>query len=113
MHIEVQLKLAFDINDGKGLVYVAPSHNAAGGHDAARAALVLLDMEADHAVLCRHLGHLLVVNCTKMLNEDGPSLQKSPEFDSLLICIEHQNQEDFDKAMRALRHVNPSRQSST
>ena len=66
---------------------MAPSHNAAGGHDAARAALILLDMETDHAVLCCHLGHLLVVDCTKMLNEDGPSLQGSPEFYSMLICM--------------------------
>lgn len=75
-YIEVHGNLAFDINDGKGLVYVAPSHNAAGGHDAARAALILLDMESDHAVLCCHLRHLLVIDCAKMLNEDGPPLQR-------------------------------------
>ena len=84
-------RLAFNINDGKGLVYVAASHDAAGRHDAARAALILLDMESDHAVLCRHLGHLLVVDCTKMLNEYGPSLQEVPEFYSLRICMNTKN----------------------
>lgn len=49
------MSITLDIDDGKGLVCVAPCHDAAGRHDLARAALILLDMKSDHAVLCGDL----------------------------------------------------------
>lgn len=70
-------RLTLYINDGEGLVYVAAGHNAAGGHDAARAALVLLDVEPDHAIFRGDLRHLLVVNGAQMLDEDWAPLHRA------------------------------------
>ena len=68
----------FHVDDGKGLVDVAASDDAAGRHDLSGAALVLLHMEPDHALLCSHLLHLLVVDGPQVLNVDRPPLIKHP-----------------------------------
>ncbi len=64
-----------DIDDGECLVNVVACDEAAGRHDDASAALVLLHVELDHALLSRHRLQLLVVYCPQMLDVDRPTLR--------------------------------------
>jgi hypothetical protein len=43
--------LTLDVHDAKRLVDLAPRQPAADGHDDLAAALILLDVELDHALL--------------------------------------------------------------
>jgi hypothetical protein len=48
-------QLTLDIHDAKCLVYLPASKLRADGHDDLPAALILLDVELDHALLCSNL----------------------------------------------------------
>ena len=69
--------LTFDIQDGKGLLDVAPNGLRAGGHDNVQAPLILLHMELEHALLSGQLIDALQVDGAQVLNVDGATLQPS------------------------------------
>ena len=66
-----------DIDDGKGGLNVVANGAGAGRHDVAGAALILLHMEAQRALLRGQLIDALDIDGTQVLDVDGSALQKS------------------------------------
>lgn len=58
----------FDIQNGKGLLNMPASNFGAGRHDILYAALILLYMELEHALLCCDFIYLFDIDLTQMLN---------------------------------------------
>lgn len=64
----------FDIKNGEDLVYVPSSNLAACRKDVLDAALPLLNMKLQHAILCCHIVYFLDVDLTQVLNVYWPAL---------------------------------------
>jgi hypothetical protein len=78
--VEAAQAHTLDVDDGKRLVDVPPCHFGARWHDVMHAALVLLDMELDHALLVGNLIQLHHVDVAQMLDEDGSSLKRKHDL---------------------------------
>jgi hypothetical protein len=68
------LPLTFDIHNAKGLVYLPACQPTADGHDDLAAALILLYVKLDHALLRGNLLECADVDLSQQLNVHRPAL---------------------------------------